>query len=236
MIAGISHKRKNFSYADVIVIAGYINQKILHSTSNCVRIVFLVQPLGKLNRKEKEMETTLRGLYLIIGAIVVALLTTTVVQHKLAFYKEQDKEYNTISAKVIEQRLNCMAQNIYREAGHEPFEGKVAVAQVTLNRVEDPRFPKDVCAVVYQKNVIMEKVVCQFSWFCDSKHKNKPINKAAYNDSMEVAKKVMLEGFRLDGVKTALYYHADYINPNWKLRKVAKIGTHIFYEDYKGKD
>ena len=182
------------------------------------------------------METTLRGLYLIIGAIVVALLTTTVVQHKLAYYKEQDKEYNTISAKVIEQRLNCMAQNIYREAGHEPFEGKVAVAQVTLNRVEDPRFPKDVCAVVYQKNVIMEKVVCQFSWFCDSTHKNKPINKAAYNDSMEVAKKVMLEGFRLDGVKTALYYHADYINPNWKLRKVAKIGSHIFYEDYKGKD
>ena len=182
------------------------------------------------------METTLRGLHLLIGAIVVAFITTTVVQHKLAYYKEQDKEYNTTSAKLVEQRLNCMAQNIYREAGYEPFEGKVAVAQVTLNRVEDPRFPKDICAVVHQKNIIMEKVVCQFSWFCDNTYKNKPINKAAYNDSMEVAKKVMLEGFRLDGVKTALYYHADYINPNWKLRKVAKIGSHIFYEDYKGKD
>jgi spore germination cell wall hydrolase CwlJ-like protein len=181
------------------------------------------------------METTLRGLYLLLGAILVSFITNNIVQHKLAYYKEQSKEYHTISAKVVEQRLNCMAQNIYREAGHEPFEGKVAVAQVTLNRVDDPRFPKDVCAVVYQKNVIMQKVVCQFSWFCDSTYKNKPINKDAYNESMEVAKKVMLEGFRLDGVKHALYYHADYINPNWKLRRVAKIGSHIFYED-KGKD
>ena len=182
------------------------------------------------------METTLKGIYLILGALLVSLITTSVVHHKLEYYREQDKEYHNTSAKVVEQRLNCMAQNIYREAGYEPFEGKVAVAQVTLNRVEDPRFPKDICAVVQQKNVIMEKVVCQFSWFCDSTYKAKPINKAAYNDSMEVAKKVMLEGFRLDGVKHALYYHADYINPNWKLHKVAKIGNHIFYEDFKGKE
>jgi spore germination cell wall hydrolase CwlJ-like protein len=41
----------------------------------------------------------------------------------------------------------------------------------------------------------------------------------------------MLEGFRLDGVKNALYYHADYVNPNWKYQKVAKIGNHIFYNE-----
>jgi len=125
--------------------------------------------------------------------------------------------------------------NIYREAGHEPFEGKVAVAQVTLNRVEHPDFPKDVCSVVHQKNVFMEKVVCQFSWYCDSKHRNRPINNAAYKESYEVAKKVMLEGFRLDGVKNALYYHADYVNPNWKHQRVAKIGTHIFYNERTAK-
>ena len=82
----------------------------------------------------------------------------------------------------------------------------------------------------------MEKIVCQFSWYCDSVAKARPINNASYKESYEVAKKVLLEGFRLDGVKSALYYHADYINPNWKYHKVAKIGNHIFYNDQKIKD
>ena len=120
--------------------------------------------------------------------------------------------------------------NIYREAGHEPFEGKVAVAQVTMNRVANGQFGKDVCGVVYQKNVVMERVVCQFSWACDSVHRNRPINKAAYTESYAVAKKVLLEDFKLDSLKEALYYHADYVNPRWSLDKIGKIGQHIFYK------
>jgi spore germination cell wall hydrolase CwlJ-like protein len=187
--------------------------------------------------KGEKMENVIRGVCMILGTIIVLFLTKDITHYKLDYYKGQDRYLETTSTKVIEQRLNCMTQNIYREAGYEPFEGKVAVAQVTLNRVNDPRFPKDICAVVYQKNIIMEKVVCQFSWYCmDSINKTKALNNAAYKESYEVAKKVMLEGFRLDGVKHALYYHADYINPNWKLRKVAKIGNHIFYEDNNRKD
>jgi len=183
------------------------------------------------------MDNVIRGVCMILGTIIVLFLTKDITHYKLDYYKGQDRYLETASTKVIEQRLNCMTQNIYREAGYEPFEGKVAVAQVTLNRVNDPRFPKDICAVVYQKNIIMEKVVCQFSWYCtDNINKTKAINNAAYKESYEVAKKVMLEGFRLDGVKHALYYHADYINPNWKLHKVAKIGNHIFYEDNNRKD
>ena len=41
----------------------------------------------------------------------------------------------------------------------------------------------------------------------------------------------MLEGFRLDSITDALYYHADYVSPNWKYKRVAKIGAHIFYKD-----
>jgi len=120
--------------------------------------------------------------------------------------------------------------NIYREAGYEPFEGKVAVAQVTMNRVKDGRFGDDVCGVIYKKNVVMEKVVCQFSWACDSGAKTTPINNAAYNESYEVAKKVLLEGFKLDILKNALYYHANYVNPQWPLDKIGQIGNHIFYK------
>ena len=129
------------------------------------------------------------------------------------------------------KQLDCLAINIYKEAGYEPFEGKVAVAQVTINRANDPRFPKDICQVVYQKNYFYQNVVCQFSWYCDAVHKNRPVNPKAYDESYEVAKKVLLENFRLAGMKDALYYHADYVNPKWNKEKVGKIGRHIFYKE-----
>jgi len=135
-----------------------------------------------------------------------------------------------ITTEVRERQLGCLAKNIYYEAGSEPFEGKVGVAQVTLNRTESGAFPGDICKTIYQKNVIYEKVICQFSWACDRDSGVKPLNKGNYTESMEVAKKVLLEGFRLPSLKNALYYHADYINPGWRKEKVAHIGHHIFYK------
>ena len=177
------------------------------------------------------MELSLRGLYYIIGLLLVTVLTYTIGTQKIQYYKSQQFVNNHPTTDVIEKRLSCLAMNIYKEAGHEPFEGKVAVAQVTLNRSNDPRFPSDICQVVYQKNVIMEKVVCQFSWYCDSAARSRPIHNDAYKESYEVAKKVLLEGFRLAVLKDALYFHADYVKPNWKHERVAKIGSHIFYNE-----
>jgi len=128
-----------------------------------------------------------------------------------------------------ERQLRCLTQNIYWEAASEPFEGKVAVAQVTLNRAASGQFPNDICAVVYQKNVIYSKVVCQFSWYCDGTHRVRPVYQPLYNESAEVAKKVLLEGFRLPSIKNAMYYHADYVKPGWGKIPIAKIGHHIFY-------
>ena len=65
-----------------------------------------------------------------------------------------------ITAEMRERQLACLAKNIYHEAGSEPFEGKVAVAQVTLNRTKSGQFPEDVCQTIYQKNVVYEKVIC----------------------------------------------------------------------------
>jgi spore germination cell wall hydrolase CwlJ-like protein len=134
-----------------------------------------------------------------------------------------------VSADDRERQLRCLAQNIYWEAASEPFEGKVAVAQVTINRVESGQFPDNVCGVVYQKNVFYSRVVCQFSWACDGHYKVKPIHAPLYRESEEVAKKVLLEGFRLPSLKTALYYHDDYVKPGWGKTPIAKIGHHIFY-------
>lgn len=135
-----------------------------------------------------------------------------------------------ITVEVRERQLACLAKNIYYEAGSEPFEGKVAVAQVTLNRVDSGKFPDDICKTIYQKNVIYEKVICQFSWTCDRVTGPPPVNTGNYKESMEVAKKVLLEGFRLPSLNAALYYHADYVNPGWNREKITKIGRHIFYK------
>ena len=151
------------------------------------------------------------------------------VTYKIDTLKTARMAVSTVTADMRQKQLDCLARNIYHEAGYEPFEGKVAVAQVTINRAESGQFPSDICKVVYQKNVVYEKVLCQFSWYCDSASMKKPMNGPVYYESMEVAKKVLLEGFRIDSVKTALYYHADYINPKWGREKVAKIGHHIFY-------
>jgi len=158
------------------------------------------------------------------------LLTNFVILKKVDDLQKREIDPDYMTASEVEKSLDCLAMNVYREAGHEPFEGKVAVAQVTLNRVNSNKFPRDVCAVVYQKTRFTERVICQFSWYCDSKHRNRPVNDEAYEESYRVAKMVFLEDFKLESIEKALYYHADYVNPNWKLKRIAKIGTHIFYE------
>ena len=168
---------------------------------------------------------------MIIGIIAVVMLVQTITATKFQVLRNTSglQSADIVSIKTRETQLECLAMNIYREAGHESFEGKVAVAQVTMNRVKDGRFGDDVCGVIYKKNVIMEKVVCQFSWACDSAAKARPVNQSAYRESYEVAKKVLLEGFQLSVLKDALYFHATHINPQWSLDKIGQIGNHIFY-------
>ena len=169
----------------------------------------------------------------LIGLILVGAVLSTIVESKLDQLKELNESWSTgsyVSVADKTRELECLTRNIYWEAASEPFEGKVAVAQVTLNRVESGRFASSVCGVVTQKNVVYEKVICQFSWYCEGNYKVKPVYKPLWRESEEVAKKVYLEGFRLPSVKEALYYHATYINPNWKKQKIAEIGQHVFYK------
>ena len=166
----------------------------------------------------------------LLAAVLVGTVGYKAINYKLDTLKTARTNVSPVTADMRQKQLDCLARNIYHEAGYEPFEGKVAVAQVTLNRAESGQFPSDICQVVYQKNVIYEKVLCQFSWYCEQASLKKPMNGPIYVESMEVAKKVLLEGFRLPSVKGALYFHGDYINPGWKRERVAKVGRHIFYK------
>lgn len=175
----------------------------------------------------------IKSLYLIGVFLLVATFTSQITNDKLTEDRKllEAADPNYASAQEVQEQLDCLTLNIYKEAGREPFEGKVAVAQVTINRTKNDKFPDNICGVVYQKNAFMQKVVCQFSWYCNRTHRNRPINKEQYDESYAVAKKVLLEGFRLDSLREALFYHADYVNPHWRYQRIIKIGTHIFYKE-----
>jgi spore germination cell wall hydrolase CwlJ-like protein len=171
------------------------------------------------------------GILKTVGFITVIAALVTVCTAKLNHLAANQDSWRQgfVSAEDRTRQLECLANNIYWEAASEPFEGKVAVAQVTMNRVESGRFADSVCGVVYQKNVIYEKVVCQFTWYCEGAHRVKPVHPPLWRESQEVAKKVLLEGFRLPSLKDALYYHATYVNPSWGKPVLQRIGQHIFY-------
>lgn len=117
----------------------------------------------------------------------------------------------------------CMAKNIFHEAGVEDELGKYAVAQVTLNRMANPKYPKTVC------DVVMDPF--QFSWANDRKIRWTRPKGASWNESLRIAEKVLIKGYRVQGLEQANYYHADYVAPRWKKpeAKIAQVGTHIFY-------
>lgn len=191
-------------------------------------IIMLVQKEDDVSPVNKIILTTITALLMIASLVGAVSLLNWALDSKQASYVESSS--SNITAEMRERQLGCLAKNIYYEAGGEPFEGKIAVAQVTMNRVASSQFPGDVCKVIYQKNIFYERVVCQFSWVCDREVVFKPTNRANYNESMIAAQKVLLEDYRLPSLTSALYYHADYVNPGWKKEKVAKIGHHIFYK------
>jgi N-acetylmuramoyl-L-alanine amidase len=133
------------------------------------------------------------------------------------------------------EELECMSKNIYFEAALESTAGKLAVAQVTMNRVNSERYPNTICAVVYQgrhyKSGLPVKNRCQFSWYCDGKL-DEPHTGAMWRESSEIAGYVLATPDLIDITDGATHYHADYISsPRWAdpHRKTVEIDTHIFY-------
>lgn len=123
--------------------------------------------------------------------------------------------------------INCLTAAIYYEAGHESAGGQRAVAQVVLNRLRHPAYPKTVCGVVFQGS--SRTTGCQFTFTCDGSLARAP-TEAGWRRAREVAE-AALDGDVDPKVGYATHYHADYVAPYWSpsLQKVATIGTHIFY-------
>jgi spore germination cell wall hydrolase CwlJ-like protein len=151
------------------------------------------------------------------------------------------RDYNKSADLVLTdpQELECMTMNIYFEAALESTAGKLAVAQVTLNRVKSNHYPNTVCSVVKQgrhhESGFPVRDRCQFSWYCDGKHDTPSMGKM-WGESQKVAIYVLENAKLLDITDGATHYHADYIeNPRWAIarHKTMQIDTHIFYNKHK---
>ena len=132
----------------------------------------------------------------------------------------------------------CLAQNIYFEAANQPKAGRMAVAHVVLNRVEDGQFPNTVCGVIYQAkwgknwkgNDYPIRNKCQFSWFCDGKS-DEPTDSVTWMESIKLAGWI-IDGSYPDITEGALWYHTTTVDPYWNdyLTSTVIINDHIFYK------
>jgi spore germination cell wall hydrolase CwlJ-like protein len=124
------------------------------------------------------------------------------------------------------RELECLAQAVYYEARGENPNGQFAVAQVVMNRVRHPAFPKSVCAVVFQG---AGRRGCQFSFACDGSMRGRR-EASAWTRARKVASRV-LAGAAIAEVGAATHFHTTGVSPAWgpQMRRVAQLGMHVFY-------
>lgn len=167
----------------------------------------------------------MRALLAIIFLVLSSITSLSYASSELPTFKE-------ISDSVLSPKnssksdLYWMAMNIYYEAGSEPLIGKIAVGAVTLNRVRDIRFSKNIRDVVTESQ--------QFSWYNSKIANTPPSNNKRWKESYEVAKMLLTKTVGSDIIKLlegATHFHATNIKPSWtgRVTKVAQIEGHIFY-------
>jgi len=131
------------------------------------------------------------------------------------------------SIKYNKSQFGCLARNIFFEAGTEDMMGKISVAQVTQNRINLGYWGRNMCNVIYSPS--------QFSWTL-TKH-GSPWG-PHWEESKQAAHMFLDQGVRIKPLAQALFYHADYVKPEWADRhlQLAQIGRHIFYRGARGFD
>ena len=126
----------------------------------------------------------------------------------------------------LARAVDCLASAQFYEAGDDAV-GEQAVAQVVLNRVRHPAFPRTICGVVFQGQE--RSTGCQFTFTCDGALARTP-SPAAWQRARALAR-AALAGAVFRPVGLATHYHTDWVLPYWSssLDKIARVGTHLFF-------
>ena len=122
----------------------------------------------------------------------------------------------------LDEEQSCLATAVYFESQGEPLEGQLAVAQVVLNRAASGQYPTSLCGVVKQK--------AQFSFVRSGRFPHVNTACAGWRKAQAIAR-IATKKLVSTVPTTVLWYHANYVAPSWRLnlKKVDKIGAHIFY-------
>ena len=117
--------------------------------------------------------------------------------------------------------LNCLATGIYFESKSEPLAGQLAVGKVIANRAQSGgRFPSTYCGVLFQRG--------QFSFVHGHRLPSVPHSSRQWQTAVAIAK-IVDQDLKESAVGDALFFHARYVSPGWRLKRVASIGNHVFY-------
>ena len=124
---------------------------------------------------------------------------------------------------ITDREKACLIRNVFYESGAEPYLGKIAVAQVTWNRVKYGQWGRDICRVVYAPG--------QFSWTVEPHKRNSRIGGPGWEDTI-MAVEDFINGTRVARLENSMFFHASYVKPNWHkwADRIKQIGNHIFYE------
>jgi len=124
------------------------------------------------------------------------------------------------------RQLDCLTDAVYFEARGETPRGQAAVAQVVLNRVKNPSFPKTICGVVFQGAASHG---CQFSFACDGSMRHR-LEADAWTRARRIAERA-LSGRVLADIGKATHFHTTDVQPDWgpQMLRVAQVGLHVFY-------
>lgn len=120
----------------------------------------------------------------------------------------------------LDAEMQCLAGTVYFESKGESVQGQLAVARVVLARVASSRFPDTICGVVYQRS--------QFSFVRGGKMPHIKTGRKAWRNAVAIAKIAVNDGWE-SSVEGALFFHARYVSPGWRLTRMATIDNHIFY-------
>ena len=127
----------------------------------------------------------------------------------------------------LARATDCLAAAVIYEAGNDPA-GQRAVAQVILNRVRHPAFPKTVCGVVFEGE--QRQTGCQFTFTCDGALARWSPSAAMWASARTIAT-AALSGTVYRPVGYATHYHTDWVVPYWQasLDKIAAVHSHLFF-------
>lgn len=117
-------------------------------------------------------------------------------------------------------QADCLAAAVYFESNGEPFAGQLAVAEVIINRARSGRFADTLCGVITQRS--------QFSFVRGGRIPSPPRHTQAWRNAVAIAH-IALDDMADSPVSDALFFHARYVSPGWRLRRLATVGNHIFY-------